>query len=176
MTKTFLYADPHFSHEGVCRFTREDGSKLRPFDTVEEMDEILVEKYNAKVSPEDKVYFLGDIAFKKKHIHILHRLNGRKVLIKGNHDTLKLNDYIPFFYDIRACHILDKLLLSHIPIHRDSIGRFRGNVHGHLHYRSVRLQDGSIDPLYLCVSVEHTDYAPIDFEEVREIFKSRIGE
>lgn len=164
MPNTFLTADTHFSHEGVCRFLRDDGTKLRPWDDASEMDEALIERWNRVVAPADKVYHLGDVAISRKGLKVLDRLNGKKVLIKGNHDIWPLKDYLPHFYDIRAYHVLDRIILSHVPIHPESLSRFRGNVHGHLHNRSVG------DPRYLCVSVEHTDYAPISFDVVRAHF------
>lgn len=168
MARTFLTADTHFSHAGVCRFLRADGSKLRPWDDPDDMDEALVENWNRVVGPEDKVYHLGDVAINRRGLNVLPRLNGQKVLIKGNHDIFRLHDYAQHFYDIRGSHVLDRLLLSHIPIHPDSIERYRGNVHGHLHANTIG------DPRYLCVSVEHTNFTPIDFEAVREHFANRL--
>ena len=169
MKTIFVVSDTHFGHLGVCKFLREDKTKLRPWDNPDEMDEFMIKSWNEKVSPTDKVYHLGDVAFKPKAMNVLHRLNGDKVLIKGNHDTLELKEYLKYFRDVRGCHILDKMILSHIPIHEESMGRFAGNIHGHLHERSVmRTVNGKrvIDSRYLCVSVEHLpDYAPIAWED-----------
>lgn len=163
--KTFLVADTHFGHQGVCRFLRDDGSKLRPWDYYADMDRELVARWNAKVGPKDKVYHLGDVLINRRAFGLLNALNGDKVLIRGNHDVFKDADYTPFFRSIRGSHVLNNMLLTHIPVHPDSVGRFTVNIHGHLHYRRVML-GGKPDPRYLCVSVEHTDYAPIDFNEV----------
>lgn len=163
--KTFLVADTHFGHQGVCRFLREDGSKLRPWDNYADMDRELVARWNAKVGPKDKVYHLGDVLINRRAFGVLNELNGDKVLIRGNHDIFKDAEYTPFFRSIRGSHVLNNMLLTHIPVHPDSMGRFTVNLHGHLHYRSVMLGD-TPDPRYLCLSVEHTDYAPIDFNEV----------
>ncbi len=83
MPSVFLYSDPHFGHQGVCRFLRADGTKLRPWDTAEEMDEHLVKVYNERVKPNDKIYFLGDVVINRKALKTLARLNGDKVLIRG---------------------------------------------------------------------------------------------
>lgn len=160
MKTVFLTADTHFSHAGVCKFLREDGTKLRPWDDPLEMDEVMVERWNKVVKPTDKVYHLGDVVIARGALKLLDRLNGDKVLIKGNHDIFKLSDYTKYFRDVRGYHVLDGLLLSHIPVHPDSKGRFRANVHGHIHERQLS------DPWYSCVCVEHTDYAPIALEEV----------
>lgn len=180
MANVFLYSDPHFGHAGVCSFMRLDGiTKLRPFDTAEEMDEVLVDNWNNIVTTKDKTYILGDVAINKKALKILHRLNGDKVLIKGNHDIYKLSDYTPYFRDIRAYHVLSGMILSHIPIHPDSLGRFGCQIHGHLHEKRVRLARGfdhktgnilygdEIDPRYYNVSVEQIDYTPISLETVK---------
>ena len=166
MPSVFLVSDTHFGHAGVTRFLRDDGTKLRPWDSVEEMDEEMVKRWNETVKPTDKVYHLGDVVINRKALSIMHRLNGDKVLIKGNHDIFKLEDYTRHFRDIRGYHVMDNLILSHIPVHPDSKGRFRGNIHGHLHARSLD------DPWYQCVCVEQTDFRPILFEE----FVKRFGE
>ena len=167
--KTFLVSDTHFGHAGVCKFLREDGTKLRPWDDPNEMDEFMVEAWNKVVGPKDKVYHLGDAVINKKALKTLERLNGDKILIKGNHDIFKLKDYTPYFRDIRAYHVLDNMLLSHIPVHPDSKGRFRANIHGHLHARKFD------DPFYHCVCVEHTDFAPIEFEVIRKKVSSNVA-
>ena len=56
MPTIFLTSDTHFGHWGVCKFLRSDGTKLRPWNTPEEMDEALVANWNAVVKPTDKVY------------------------------------------------------------------------------------------------------------------------
>ena len=157
----FVTSDTHFGHAGVCKFLRDDGTKLRPWDTPEEMDEEMVKRWNETVKPNDKVYHLGDVVINRKALHTLHRLNGNKVLIKGNHDIFRLGDYLPYFRDIRAYHVMNNILFSHIPVHPDSKGRFRANVHGHLHYNTVK-----DDPWYYCVCVEHTDFKPVPLEEI----------
>jgi calcineurin-like phosphoesterase family protein len=181
MPSVFLTADPHFGHAGVCRFMRDDGvTKLRPYETAEEMDEDMVKRWNDTVRPGDKVYVLGDVVINRKALGIMRRLNGDKVLIKGNHDIFKLEDYTAHFRDIRGYHVMNGLILSHIPIHEESLGRFGCNIHGHLHFRRVMRPNGyggkEIDPRYHCVSVEHTDFRPILFEEVLKRIQEEGGQ
>lgn len=173
MTRTFLYADPHFSHQGMCEFVRADGTKLRPWSRYEEMDKELIYRYITTVKPEDKVYFLGDVAMKPAALSILHSLPGDKVLIKGNHDQADLKVYQRYFRDVRAYWQLAKCLLSHIPIHPQSTGRWRANIHGHLHSHQIEVKCSVPDPRYLCVSVEHTDFAPILLEDALARIESR---
>jgi len=174
MTRIFLTADTHFGHVGVCKFLRDDGTPLRPWDDPQEMNEALIERWNAVVGPGDKVYHLGDVAIPRHGLKCLEKLNGTKVLIRGNHDIFKLSDYTEYFKDIRGCHHLDGLILTHIPVHPDNLIRYRGNIHGHLHYRQILLPDGTPDLRYKCVCVEHTNYAPIDFEILRQHYKNQV--
>lgn len=164
----------HFGHGNICKFLRDDGSPLRPWDDVHEMDEALIDNWNKVVKPNDKVYCLGDVVIARSALQYFDRLNGTKVLIRGNHDTYKLTDYSKYFKDIRGCHYLDKCILTHIPVHPVNLNRYEGNIHGHLHYRQVPLEDGTPDPRYYCVCVEHIDYTPIEWTVVRERIKSRL--
>ena len=176
MSKTFLISDTHFGQSNILTFKRDDGSLLRPFNNIQEHDEYLIDQWNNTVSQKDKVYHLGDIGFKgwTSLANVLSRLNGTKILIKGNHDGHKLSQYQQFFKDIRGSHVLDKFILTHIPIHPNSVSRWKANIHGHLHANTIQehvpglvLQD---DPRYINVSVEQINYKPIDFEEIRSMF------
>ena len=181
MPSVFLVSDTHFGHTGVCRFTRDDGSKLRPWDDPDEMDEAMVKAWNERVKPSDKVYHLGDVVINRKALSILHRLNGDKVLIRGNHDIFKDTDYREHFRELRAYHVMNGMILSHIPIHSESLGRFGVNIHGHLHANRVMLPgfNGKItdivDVRYHCVCVEQTDFAPILFEDVIKRIEAEGG-
>jgi calcineurin-like phosphoesterase family protein len=190
MPAVYLTADPHWGHEGVCRFMRNDGvTKLRPWDNAAEMDEAMIKNWNETVRPNDKVYVLGDVAMNKNALNAtMPRLNGDKVLIKGNHDILKKNEYDKYFRDIRAYHVMNGCILSHIPIHTESLARFGCNIHGHLHANEVRkprgvdaktgtvLYSNEVDPNYLCVSVEHTNFTPILFEDAMKRIIERGGQ
>lgn len=147
-------------------FLREDGSRMRPFQSAEEADEVMVERWNKVVRPQDKVYHLGDVAMKRDGVSVVSRLNGDKVLIAGNHCVQLLPELKKHFRDIRPYWYIQKMFLSHIPIHPDSVGRYLGNVHGHLHHRRVLGSNGSIDNRYVSVCVEHTNYSPITIEDV----------
>lgn len=179
MPSVFLVSDTHFGHMGVCKFTRNDGvTKLRPWDNADEMDEEMVKRWNDRVRPNDKVYHLGDVVINRKALKIMHRLNGDKVLIRGNHDIFRDDEYREHFRELRAYHVMNGMILSHIPLHSESLGRFGTNIHGHLHANRVRkprgfdvktgttLYSDEIDPRYHCVCVEQIDYTPILFEDV----------
>lgn len=78
----WFYSDPHFGHKNILKYCP------RPFQNLEEMERGLIEAYNAVVKPFDIVYFLGDVFFcgTIKAKEILKKLNGYKILIRGNHD------------------------------------------------------------------------------------------
>ena len=182
MPAVFLVSDTHFGHAGVCRFTRNDGvTKLRPWDNPDEMDEFMVAAWNERVRPNDKVYHLGDVVINRKALKIMHRLNGDKVLIRGNHDIFPDVEYREHFRELRAYHVMNGMILSHIPIHTESLGRFGVNIHGHLHANRVMLPGFNgkitdiIDTRYHCVCVEQTDFAPILFEDVIKRIEAEGG-
>ena len=189
MPATFLVSDTHFGHAGVCRFTHPDNPevKLRPWSDPDEMDEEMVRRWNETVRPSDKVYHLGDVVINRKALRTLHRLNGDKVLIRGNHDIFRDEEYRTYFRELRAYHVLNGMILSHIPVHEASLGRFGVNIHGHLHASRVKrargidaktgavLYGNEIDPRYHCVSVEQTDFCPILLEDVYKRIQAEGG-
>jgi calcineurin-like phosphoesterase family protein len=134
---------------------------------MQEMMFIMVDNWNSVVKPNDKVYHLGDTAFKNAgSLQVFAQLNGDKVLIKGNHDILKPSAYLQYFRDIRAYHVLDKILLAHIPVHPDSLARWKGQVHGHTHNNCLK------DKRYYNVSVENINYTPVPFDTIRKYFNA----
>jgi len=186
MPSVFLVSDTHFGHAGVCRFTRDDGvTKLRPWTDPEEMDEAMVRAWNERVRPTDKVYHLGDVVINRRALKIMHRLNGDKVLIRGNHDIFRDEDYREHFRELRAYHVMSGMILSHIPLHPESLGRFGTNIHGHLHANRVMMPGWTkkagntkvVDPRYWCACVEQLpDFAPILFEDAIKLIKAQGGE
>jgi calcineurin-like phosphoesterase family protein len=183
MPSVFLVSDTHFGHAGVCRFTHPDDPevKLRPWDNADEMDEEMIRRWNDRVRPTDKVYHLGDVVINRKALKTLHRLNGDKVLIRGNHDIFPDVEYREYFRELRAYHVMNGMILSHIPIHPESLGRFGVNIHGHLHASRVKIEPVGkygipvIDTRYHCVCVEQTDFAPILFEDVIKRIEAEGG-
>lgn len=153
MSSVWVTSDTHFGHANIIKYAG------RPFDSVEDMNEALVENWNSVVKQGDKVYHLGDVTMNSKSLDILSRLNGRKVLIKGNHDIQKLKFYTPHFYDIRGSHELAGFIMTHIPVALEQSARYPdGNIHGHLHEKTMD------NPWYVNVCVEQTNYTPISFD------------
>ncbi len=109
---------------------------------------------------------------------VVGRLNGKKCLIRGNHDIFKLEDYTKYFYDVRGVHVMSDMILSHVPLHRESItSRFGTNVHGHLHgnrvMRTNKFHQTTIDPVYYSVCVEQIGFTPISIDDLRKNIASQ---
>jgi len=173
----FVTADLHIDHARILSFDAPNGSPLRPVSSVEEMDETMVERWNEKVGPKDTIYHLGDVVIPRSSLKILDRLNGRKILIRGNHDQGSLSDFSRYFEDVRGAfffkpgsNFLGGLILTHIPVHPSCLsGHYRGNVHGHLHCHLV-LSEGQIDRRYFNACVERNNFAPVPLEMVIDYF------
>jgi calcineurin-like phosphoesterase family protein len=167
----WFISDTHFGHEKCwSTFKRNDESPLRSFDSTEDMDQTMIRNWNQTVKPEDSVYHLGDYVINRKHMHVGHQLQGRKRLVRGNHDIFKTAEYIGLgFEEIYGVWVDPKagIICSHIPIHPESIKDGWINVHGHLHHGRVLLPNKQIDKRYVCVSVEMTDYKPVNLEWIR---------
>lgn len=177
MANIFIISDTHFSHENMAlRFLRADGTRLRPFTSVAEMDETMVERWNAVVRPQDHVYHLGDVAMRQQAVDaIMPRLHGHLRLVRGNHDIFRTKLYLKYFDEIHGCRVLDNFIFTHVPVHSDCLGRFKANVHGHLHANRVMTSENRPylvpDPRYLSVCVEQPwmDYAPIALETLKTL-------
>ena len=78
----YFTADMHFNHKNIIRHCN------RPFESVEEMNEVIIARFNAKVKQKDSLYILGDAVWGSADSanKIMKRLNGKKFLIRGNHD------------------------------------------------------------------------------------------
>ena len=161
----WVISDTHFQHYNMIH-----KFKTRPFDSIQEHDEKLINNWNSVVKPGDKVYHLGDVTFgdKGRYIGSIHnRLHGKKRLIVGNHDDVKF--LAPYFEKVMLWRMFRDLglLLTHVPVHRSTLGegRFDGkgmiNVHGHIH------SNPSPEGPYKCVCVEQINYTPINIEELR---------
>lgn len=135
MPKTFYISDTHFFHENIITFDN------RPFETVTEMNEKIKENWNNTVSKEDMVYILGDFSWKfhDEAIAFLKSLNGRKRLIKGNHDKSHNSNFKNLFESITLYDKVEDegrtVVLSHYPIVAYD-GSFKGraiHLFGHVH-------------------------------------------
>ena len=189
MKNIFFISDHHLGHENILNFTNNDGTKVRDFNSVEDMHNFIIQQHNKVVGVNDTVYFLGDVAIKKHALSIINELNGKKRLILGNHDifnerksiktpagVIYYNEYDQYFEEILAYKVFpDDFVCSHIPLSVKSITeRFCFNVHGHLHNNIVKTEEGFEDPRYFNVSCERLNFKPIEFTEVKKLLNSQF--
>lgn len=167
MSRNYWFiSDTHFFHQNILNWGRSE------FSSVEEMNEVMVERWNSVVKKGDRVYHLGDVwmgpSSHEQRAKLWGRLNGSKSLIVGNHDDIKYMAKGGFFRKIEMWKIWPdrNLLFTHVPVHEDSIReRLHGageplNVHGHTHL------NGSPEGPYRSVCVELNNYTPVNLEEL----------
>lgn len=179
----WVYSDPHFSHANICKFGTYNGDPLRPWDDIGEMNRDLIAYYNELVEDKDRVYILGDVAFNARAmIEAVSQLKGRKVLVPGNHEPRKMRKYFDLFDDVRGYVQGKGYIMSHIPLHPNSLQRWGLNIHGHLHDEAVRrdghtekgnptyedLNETVEDERYYCACVERTNFRPKILNEILE--------
>ncbi len=167
MNKLFLIADMHFGHENIIRFEN------RPFLNKEDMDSAMIKNWNSAASKKDTVIVAGDVSFynKEKTSEIIHSLNGKKILIKGNHDQRNNNWWIEAGFDeVSNYPIVYKewLIISHEPPTYMNGATPYFYIYGHVHgtdmYKTVTKQTA-------CVSVERWDYTPVELDKIIELAK-----
>lgn len=163
MIRTWFISDTHFNHTNIIKYEN------RPFQSVEEMNQTMIENWNRVVRKDDRVFHLGDVGFgsQEELVKIVQQLNGRKHLVLGNHDRKKFNWFKAGFESFsRFPIILDNFfILSHEPVYLNDSMPY-ANIHGHIH---SRLMTGN----YFNVSVEIIGYEPFLFEDIKKSFKSR---
>lgn len=139
------------------------------------MTEDMIQWYNEMVDDQDRVYILGDVAFSPANMkRSVGRLKGRKVLVPGNHEPPKMRKYFDLFDDVRGYVVKKGFIMSHIPIHPDSLSRWKLNIHGHTHANSIMSypedfdinQDVYPDSRYFCACVEQTNFRPILLDDI----------
>lgn len=152
--KIFGISDTHFGHANIIRYCN------RPFASVEEMDEIMIKLWNETVSNKDVVLHLGDLGLGNKEYisSIVKRLNGKKILIMGNHDNWSEQTYRDMgFHTVSRFPILydEFYLLSHAPVQMCQNSVFY-NYYGHVHNDPVYQNTPNAE----CLCVERIGYRP----------------
>ena len=174
----YYISDLHLGHANALIFDN------RPFATLEEMENKIVENWNKTVTDNDDVYILGDVVWKNVYWETIKKLKGRKHLIKGNHDRLSaeakecfvsINDY----EEIKDGDT--SVILCHFPI--ASWNKMtHGSVHlyGHVHNsEEIRVLDGPkamfekrFNIPYLAFNVgcmlDYMNYTPRTLKEIME--------
>lgn len=157
----YVISDTHFGHANIIDYEK------RPFNNVQEMDNILIKRWNEVVSVNDTVYHLGDffLTYTKRQLEIFTQLNGYIILIRGNYDrqsNTKLIDRIGF-KEVYPELIYDNALLTHRPVSLEYVvdKDCRMNIHGHQHFNPSQ-----VTPFHYNVSVENINYRPIEISKV----------
>ena len=158
----WFITDTHFGHANFLTFLDDQGKNIRKFDSVQDMDDCMITRWNERIKPEDRVYHLGDVGSDPQtNARILPMLNGSKRLLLGNHDTIK-GDLENYFKKITMWRIFKEydFVCSHLPLRDDSMWNITFNVHGHIHQH----QEPSLRHMNICV--EKTDYKPLHLDEI----------
>jgi calcineurin-like phosphoesterase family protein len=164
LRNVWVTADQHFDHYNILELAK------RPFDTVEEMNQTIIDNFNSLVKKGDLVYHLGDLGFGDITKYI-KQLKGAHYLIKGNHDKLSNRIYNSLFQGVWDYRVLKekgyKFVLFHYPI-RDWQGMYGGWIHlyGHVH-SNIKPRPGSFE-----VGVDATNYYPINIDSIIEWSKT----
>ncbi len=152
MTKTFFTADTHFNHANVIKYC------ARPFASIDEMNRVMIARWNAVVGHEDTVYHLGDFAMGKRSEWplFLRQLNGaKKILILGNHDRSARQMIEVGFNEAHEKLVWDGWLLQHHPIATNN-----RLLCGHIHEKWRRIG------LVINVGVDVWDFTPRTIDEL----------
>ena len=176
MSKLFFTSDTHFFHKNILKFC----PTTRRGESVEEMTELMVQAWNAKVKPDDVVYHLGDVSFglAEKTVEVLNRLNGTLHLIEGNHDkgvtqgaAAKRWASINKYKSIRIDGV--EVVMFHYPIIEwDKMHYGSYHLFGHVHGKDMGLSDRRA----MDVGVDSrpgADMAPWSWDEVHTMLKER---
>lgn len=173
----YFIADTHFYHNNIIKYCN------RPFKDVLEMNETIINNWNNTVIDNDTIYHLGDVALCSNELlaPIINRLNGKKILIRGNHDTRSVVAFEKMGFTVlrNAPISIDKykLILSHIPLPDTMIPNGYINIHGHIHNKPLnesKHKGGKVEykkELYtpnkhICVSVDVINFTPISLEKI----------
>ena len=156
----WVISDTHFYHSKILGYCQ------RPFETVEEMNEVLIKNWNSVINEDDIVYVLGDFCFGNKEMlrEIVSQLKGRKILILGNHDRLTKGAYLDVGFETVTKNpmIVDgDFILSHHPLQGD-LGRFY-NIHGHKHKLPSEAQ---FSPKHFDIGVDDHNFFPHNLDTV----------
>lgn len=170
----YFTADTHFFHSNIIRMGN------RPFQSMEEMNQALIQNWNAKVSDNDDIYILGDFTLKGPTlaIAVLERLHGRKYLIRGNHDgfvdrqSFQKDAFVWVKDYFELCWHEQYFILSHYPLLSWN-GMWRGsfNLHGHCHNKmEYNLANRAAGVKRIDVGVDAFGMSPVSIEEVLAFF------
>ena len=135
MSQAKFISDLHLGHKRILEFSPQH--RLGP--TTEDHDEWVIRTIASNMTKRDRLYILGDVIL-SNHVplHILERIPGDKILVRGNHDNRFTTwEFLDVFVDVLGVSKYKKYWLSHAPLHPDEL-RGCKNIHGHVHTNSIR--------------------------------------
>ena len=161
-------ADNHFGHNNIIKFCN------RPFKDANHMTEVMVERWNAAVRPDQTVSHLGDFAYKGPSgtvPKLLDRLNGNVILIQGNHDHKRTLKHFSAVHDMAEVAVVahgveQRIIMCHYGM-RVWNHSFRGSWHlyGHSHGTLPARQDRK----EMDIGVDCWGFRPVSFWEIESI-------
>jgi len=156
MSCVWFHSDLHLGHKSVINFHDQYRSKCMGVDTIEQHDEKIFDMWATMVRKRDKIYILGDIG---DNIEPIKKMPGTKILLLGNHDKLRADNYLEIFDDIIGPVKYKKHWINHFPIHESELWN-RPLIHGHTHSHGVE------DKMYINVCCEMTQGLPIRYQDI----------
>ena len=163
-------SDLHLGHRSAISMNG------RPFEDVEEMNEALIRRYNEVVAADDTVYILGDLCYRmpiEEADQLIGRLNGKKTLLKGNHDKNYDESLFEGIYDFLEIHV-DGLNISlmHYPMLEWPKSHYGAvHLHGHSHNAPEYNQEQRTQNiLRYDVGVDANHYSPVSLQMIRDFF------
>ena len=169
----YFTADTHFYHANIINICK------RPFENVEQMNLALIQNWNSCVNYDDEIYILGDFMFKDgvKANNLLQRLNGKKYLVRGNHDRfIEEETFIQNNFEwIKDYYVLNyqrtKIVLFHYPIvewdgyFKDAI-HLHGHVHNCMRNADQKKRVSVLGKKAVNVGVDVNDFKPVSIEKI----------
>jgi calcineurin-like phosphoesterase family protein len=172
----YFVSDTHFGHRNVIKYSK------RPFSSIEEHDEIIIQNWNKTIKRNDMVYFLGDfcMAGRQRTLDIRKRLNGAIFFIRGNHDktAYQIRDTFQWFGDVKKIKIYDQEIFlshyAHLTWNKMHYGCWMlfGHSHGGM---NEWLSKNLLEARMLDVGVDTHNYVPYSFEEIKEHMDKKKG-
>ena len=167
MSHVYVTSDWHFGHTGITKFRTQ-------FPSTEYMEDYILGRCLDIIRKRDVLYCLGDMAFTRGSLEKIAELPCRKILVRGNHDTLTTADYMEVFDEVEGCFRYKKYWFTHIPIHPSEL--YRGmNVHGHCHRGGPAEHQNCEDwRSYYNAILEFNDYGPVNMQVVGTKMAERL--
>lgn len=180
--KIYLTSDLHLGHD------REFIWKVRGFNSVQEMNEAYVERWNSVIDNEDDVYVLGDLMLGNNDIgvHYLNQLNGNIHVVLGNHDTptrqalykADVHKIVEVKWAIMLIYKKYHFFMTHFPcmtgnLEKESLKQMTLNLYGHTHQQSNFYEDR---PYMYHVGVDSHNGYPVLLDDIIQEMKDKVKE